>query len=63
MKFVSDLRQNGDFLRVPPPIKLNWPQRYNWNIVSKVVLNAITLNRTLTDGNLIEMEAIKLELQ
>ena len=34
IKFVSDLRQIGGFLRVlrfPPPIKLT-PQ-YNWNIV------------------------------
>jgi hypothetical protein len=32
-------------------------------ILLKVVLNTITLIRTLTDGNLIEMEANKLELQ
>jgi hypothetical protein len=34
IKFVSDLRQVGGFLRVlrfPP--KKNWPQRYIWNIV------------------------------
>ena len=34
IKFVSDMRQVGGFLRVlwfPPPI--NWPPQYNWNIV------------------------------
>ena len=34
IKFVSDLLQVGGFLpvlRFPPPI--NWPTRYNWNIV------------------------------
>jgi hypothetical protein len=38
IKFVSDLRHVGGFLRVlrfPPPIK--WPPRYNWNIVESVV--------------------------
>ena len=38
IKFVSDLRQIGGFVRVsrfPPPIK--WPQRYNWNIVESGV--------------------------
>jgi hypothetical protein len=38
IKFVSDLRQVGDFLRVPrlpPPIKQ--PPRYNWNIVERGV--------------------------
>jgi hypothetical protein len=36
IKFVSDLRQIGGFLRViwfPPPIKLIWPPHYNWNFV------------------------------
>jgi hypothetical protein len=34
IKFVSDLRQVGGFLwvlRFPSPI--NWPPRYNWNVV------------------------------
>ena len=38
LKFVSDLRQFGGFLRVlrlPPPIKLT-PQ-YNWNIAESEV--------------------------
>ena len=38
IKFVSDLRQVGGFLRVllfPPP--KNWPPRYNWNIVESGV--------------------------
>jgi hypothetical protein len=33
---VNDFPQVGGFLRVfqfPPPIKKNWPPRYNWNIV------------------------------
>jgi hypothetical protein len=37
IKFISDLRQVGGFLRVhrfPPPIK---PPRYNWNIVENVL--------------------------
>jgi hypothetical protein len=37
IKFASDLRQVGGFLRVfrfPPPIKL---PRYNWNIVESGV--------------------------
>ena len=36
IKFLSDLRYVGGFLRVlrfPPPIK--WPPRYNWNIVER----------------------------
>ena len=43
IKFVSDLRQVGSFFRVlrfPPPI--NWPPRYNWNML-KVALNTIHL--------------------
>ena len=38
IKFVSDLQQFGGFLRAlrfPPPI--NWPTRYNWNIVESGV--------------------------
>ena len=38
IKFASDLRQVGGFLRVlrfPP--KKNWPQRYIWNIVESGV--------------------------
>jgi len=34
IKFASDLRQVGDFLRFPPPIK---PPRYNWNSVESGV--------------------------
>jgi len=35
---VSDLRQVGGFLRVPRfPPTINWPQRYNWNIVESGV--------------------------
>ena len=39
IKFVSDLRKVGGFLRVlrfPPPIK-HWPPWYNWNIVESGV--------------------------
>ena len=38
IKFVSDLRQVGGFLKIlqfPPPIK--WLPRYNWNTVQSVV--------------------------
>ena len=31
IKFLSDMRQVGGFLRVLH--QLNWPPRYNWNIV------------------------------
>ena len=36
IKLVRDLRQVSGFLQVlrfPPPNNLNWPPRYNWNIV------------------------------
>ena len=39
IKFVSDLRQAGGFLRILrflPPIE-NWPPRYYWNIVDSGV--------------------------
>jgi hypothetical protein len=38
IKFISDLQQVGDFLRIfrfSPPI--NWLSRYNWNIVESCV--------------------------
>jgi hypothetical protein len=45
IKFVSDLRQVAGFFRVlrfPPPI--NWPPRYNWNIVESGVKHHQTNN-------------------
>ena len=39
IKFVSDLRQGGGFVRVLwfPPSKNAWPPRYCWNIVESGV--------------------------
>ena len=38
IKFVNDLRQVGDFLRAFRFLhQLNWPPRYNWNIVESGV--------------------------
>jgi hypothetical protein len=48
IKFVSDSRQVCGFLRVlrfPPP-KLNWPPRYNWNIVESGIKHHQTNNIT-----------------
>ena len=57
IKFVSDLRQVGGFLRVlrfPPPIKLH--DRHDiTEILLKVALNTITINQT-------EFVAITLDL-
>ena len=44
IKIVSDLRQIGGFLRFPPPI--NWPPRYNWNIVESGIKYHIPHNQT-----------------
>ena len=46
IKFVSDLRQVGGFLRVlrfPPPIQ---PPRYNWNVVASDVKHHQTNKQT-----------------
>jgi hypothetical protein len=52
------------FFPGPPVSSTNKTDRNDiTEILLKVVLNTITLIRTLTDGNLIEMEANKLELQ
>jgi hypothetical protein len=38
IKFVSDFRQVGDFLRYSGYFhQKNWPPRYNWNIVESGV--------------------------
>ena len=52
IKFVSDLRQVGDFLRVfrfPPPIKLT-------EILLKVALNTITIPPQINKGYLCPRE-------
>ena len=43
IKFVSDLRQVGGFIH-----QLNWPPRYNWNIVGSGVKYHNLLNKLLT---------------
>ena len=52
MKFVSDLRQVGGFLRVPPPIKVD--RHGITEILLTVVVNTINVtfssNRTVVDG-------------
>jgi hypothetical protein len=44
IKFVSDLRQVGGFLRVPPPI-FNKTDRYNWNVVESGIKHHQTNKR------------------
>jgi hypothetical protein len=59
IRFVSDLRQVGGFLRVlrfPPPIKLT-AVRYNWNIVESGVkhYNPNPANCILNNNNVLKV--------